>query len=93
MLDKPEKNSKLTLQIFHGIFNFGAFFAGVEPYYRVSGPAGPENGPKPQGRPKNVFWSYLWLEEELRAGRPHLSHVPWGCLTVLEGLETPTERF
>ena len=53
MLEKPAKKieSKLSLN-FLWDFQFLGVFAGFEAYYRVSGPAGPENSPKPPKKAK-----------------------------------------
>ena len=95
MLEKPEKKlGQNSLYNFFSHFQILGDSAGFEAYYRVSGPAGPENGPKPPRKAKKRVL-VITLARGGVTGRstPPFTCTMGVCLTVLEGLETPTERF
>ena len=87
------KRSKLALQKFLWDFQFFGVFAGFETYCRVSAPAGPKNGPKTLKKAKKRVLVITLPRGGVTCQSTHLSDVPRGSLTVLEGSQTPTERF
>ena len=66
---------------FPAFFKFCGILWGSGPTTGSRAQPAPKMAQIPQGRPMNVVWSQLWLEEELRAGRP----PPFPCIMGVPG--------
>ena len=91
MLEKPEKEigSKLALENFFWHFQLLAVFA------NTCGPWGqpaPKTGQKAQRRPKKLVLGITLARQNVFTWLFGFKSHFWGRPTVLEGLETPTER-
>ena len=95
MLEKPEKKfgSKLSLQKLLWDFQILGDVAGFEAYYRVSGPVGPKNGPKPQRKAKKRVLGITLARGGVTSRTTPPVPCSMGVPAVLEGLKTPTDRF